>query len=155
MSKRKDWIKKKDMTPEERKAFDHYESAFSNRYFKQHTILFFVWLVGVIIGYVLEFTGHWNIFASILHLLWTLAGLVATLVFDHYAKSYAQEHIHDPIPPKDPVDIQLIVDNRTPDQTEPAATEEAPEETASETDAEATATAEAPMETPAEDTEEK
>ncbi len=147
MSKRKDWIKKKDMTPEERKAFDHYETAFSNRYFKQHTILFFVWLVGVIIGYVLEFTGHWNIFASILHLLWTLAGLVATLVFEHYAKSYAQEHIHDPIPSKDPVEITLIVDNRTPDQTEPAATAEATETTA--------ASAEAPTETPAEDTEEK
>ncbi len=147
MRKRKDWIKKKDMTPEEREAYNHYECEFSNRYFKQHTILFFVWLVVLVIGYVLEFMGHWNLLASILHLLWTLAGLAATLVFDHYIKSYAQEHIHDPIPETDTVkkvDITVVIDDRTPEQASDASSAESSAETT-----------EAPTETetPANDTE--
>lgn len=141
MASKKDWIKKKNMTPEERKAYDHYYFEFSDRYFKAHTILFFVWLIVLTIGYVFEFKGpqlsdvNRLIFTTI-HTLWSLAGLTATLVFDHYTRKYAQEHLHEPYDTGDPddtitqIDIDVTIETKDAKKDAPADTEkdEKPEE---------------------------
>lgn len=115
MADKKNWIKKKNMTPEERKAYDHYYFEFSDRYFKAHTILFFVWLIVLTVGYIFEFKGpqlsdvNRLIFTTI-HTLWSLAGLTATLVFDHYTRKYAQEHLHEPYDTGDSDDTITQID---------------------------------------------
>lgn len=119
MASKKDWIKKKNMTPEEKKAYEHYQFEFSNRYFKAHTILFFVWLIVLTVGYVFQFKGPQlsdvgRLVFTTLHTLWSVAGLTATLVFDHCARKYAQEHLHEPYDTGDDEDtirkIEVVIE---------------------------------------------
>ena len=88
--------KKKKMTPEERKIYEALESYFFGLHFKKYVILFSIWLVVLIVGYVLEFTGHWNFVLSLLHLLWSLSGLTCTIIFNHHSDRFAMAHLHDP-----------------------------------------------------------
>lgn len=89
--------KKKKMTPEERKIYEALESYFFGLHFKKYVILFSIWLVVLIVGYVLEFTGHWNFVLSLLHLLWSLSGLTCTIIFNHHSDRFAMAHLHDPV----------------------------------------------------------
>lgn len=142
MADKKNWIKKKNMTPEEKKAYEHYTYEFSDRYFKEHTILFFVWLIVLTVGYIFEFKGPQmsdvgRLIFTTLHTLWSLAGLTATLVFDHYARKYAQEHLHEPYETGDDnedtvtkIDIDITIE--TKDGSKETKEEEKPDESANE-----------------------
>lgn len=120
------------MTPEEKKAYDHYYFEFSDRYFKAHTILFFVWLIVLTVGYVFEFKGPQlsdvnRLIFTTAHTLWSMAGLVATLMFDHYTRKYAQEHLHDPYETEEKSDAVTNIDitiDMTPDAEAPTEAKE-------------------------------
>lgn len=142
MANKKNWIKKKNMTPEEKKAYEHYTYEFSDRYFKEHTILFFVWLIVLTVGYIFEFKGPQlsdvgRLIFTTLHTLWSVAGLTATLVFDHYARKYAQEHLHEPYETDDDnedtvtkIDIDITIE--TKDASKETKEDEKPEESVNE-----------------------
>lgn len=89
--------KKKKMPPEERKIYEALESYFFGLHFKKYLILFSIWLVVLIVGYVMEFTGHWNFVLSLLHLIWSLSGLTCTIIFNHHSDRFAMAHLHDPV----------------------------------------------------------
>ena len=96
-------IKKKHLSPELREQYEYWEQKFMTKHRKKHLSLFLLWLFIWLLGVSGVLFLEPNIFVSFCFMLWAIAGLTGTLIFNHRCIMYIEAHIYDKPAADDPL----------------------------------------------------